>query len=255
MMLLAAAAAGLYGGITSLVRHQVSSFLVCAVITLLVLGAVEVGLLLKLRGTLTTYAAHWHNQSTSQPGELIYVALGDSAAQGIGASSIDASYVSVLARGISDRTHRPVRVINLSKSGDKLRDVIDDQLPLLARIHADIVTVDVGANDITGGTPQVQMIKDYGQLIKGLQRYPAVIADIPDFMWGTQQRSTEAINTSIRQLCKQFGVRRAQLHSLTKQHMWRWSEFAPDGFHPSNTGHRTWASSFQPEVDQIVAAY
>ena len=254
MLLLAATVASLYGGLILLLRHHVTHLLVYAITALLVFGAVELGLLLKLRGTITSYAAYWQMQSSSKPRELVYVALGDSAAQGIGASTTDNSYVTILARKVSDRTNRPVRVINLSISGGKLQDVINDQLPLLAKTRADIVTVDIGANDITAGTPQPQMIKDYGRLIKDLRNYPVVFANIPDFMWGTQQRSTEEINKSIAIFCQRFGVREADLHSLTKQRMWKWNEFAPDGFHPSNRGHRTWAGSFQPEVDKIISA-
>lgn len=252
IVLLAAAAASLYGGITSLIHRQGSHLLIYAVIALLLSGAVEIGLLLKLRGTITSYAAHWAKPSASKPGELVYVALGDSAAQGIGASSVGNSYVMILAREISDRSHKPVRIINLSKSGGKLRDVINDQLPRLAKLHPDIVTIDIGANDITSGTPQDQMIKDYGLLIKELRTYPVVFANLPDFMWGTQQRSTTEINKSITLLCEQFGVRKADLHTVTKQSMWKWNEFAPDGFHPSNNGHRTWASAFRPEINKIL---
>ena len=50
-------------------------------------------------------------------GVLRYVAIGDSAAQGIGASRPDRSYVGVLADDIHAATGRSVRVINLSISG------------------------------------------------------------------------------------------------------------------------------------------
>ena len=67
-----------------------------------------------------------------QPGELLYVAIGDSAAQGVGARDLDASYVGLLAARCSGRPGRTVRVVNLSRYGARLADALDRQLPELA---------------------------------------------------------------------------------------------------------------------------
>ncbi|MHB8274889.1 MAG: hypothetical protein ACYDC9_09005 [Dermatophilaceae bacterium] len=62
----------------------------------------------------------------------MYVTLGGSAAQGVGASSPRRGYVSLVAEQLSRSTGRPVRVINLSRSGARVRDVVDEQQPRLA---------------------------------------------------------------------------------------------------------------------------
>ena len=61
------------------------------------------------------YAEHWRRAATNVPEDAIhYVALGDSAAQGVGASRVETSYVALLAERISQVSRRQVVVTNLS---------------------------------------------------------------------------------------------------------------------------------------------
>ncbi|MGJ7440359.1 SGNH/GDSL hydrolase family protein [Aquipuribacter sp. MA13-6] len=59
------------------------------------------------------------------PGGLLYVALGDSTAQGVGASRPDRGYVGLLAQRLRERTGTAVQVINLSSSGARIHDPTD----------------------------------------------------------------------------------------------------------------------------------
>ena len=86
---------------------------------------------------------------------MLYVAIGDSAAQGIGASRPDRSYVGVLADDIRNLTGRSLRVVNLSVSGATTELAVLDQLPRLAKLSPDLVTVAIGANDIASWDPAV----------------------------------------------------------------------------------------------------
>ncbi len=74
--------------------------------------------------------------------------IGDSAAQGIGASRPDHSYVGVLAKHLRAHSERPVRVANLGVSGATVGLAVATQLPKLAELEPDILTVSIGANDI-----------------------------------------------------------------------------------------------------------
>ncbi len=121
---------------------------------LTIIGAIAITILgfwvyklARLKGEVMTYSKYW-SIPRGQNGGLVYLALGDSAAQGIGASQPDRGYVGLIADQIRMQTSRPVQVINVSKSGAKLADVIRDQLPLIAKYKADIITVDIGGNDI-----------------------------------------------------------------------------------------------------------
>ncbi|MDQ3610495.1 MAG: SGNH/GDSL hydrolase family protein [Actinomycetota bacterium] len=105
--------------------------------------------LVRLTRSVMTYGQYW-STSSGTPGGLVYVALGDSAAQGIGASQPERSYVGRLAEKMRERSGCEVLVVNLSMSGATVRDVVDAQLPrLLAMpVRPDIITVAVGGNDI-----------------------------------------------------------------------------------------------------------
>ena len=236
-----------------LVRHVIQSFVIVIVVFVLA-AAFEVTLLLMLRSQVPSYKKFWNAQSQPTSNQLVYVALGDSAAQGIGASSPNSSYVKLLAANMESQTGRQVHIINLSSSGAKLHDLIGSQIPKLHGLRPNIVTVDIGANDIAAGTSQHTMLQEYSQAINALSPYPVVFANLPDFMWGTQQRNTVVLNKTIRTLCEQHGLQLADLHYMTHQKMWNLNEFAADAFHPSNTGHHTWAAAFIPGTDHLLQA-
>ena len=106
------------------------------------------------------FREHWAEPRAQHPddgvgrehpeGVVHYVALGDSAAQGVGASHVGASYVALLGRRISLATGRSVAITNLSVSGAISGDVVAGQLPALAELgfEPDIVTLDIGGNDV-----------------------------------------------------------------------------------------------------------
>ena len=79
----------------------------------------------------------------------LWVVLGDSTAQGIGASSIDHGWVSRLHAALHG-AGRPHAIVNLSRSGAHSTHVIGEQLPLLDHLPyaASIVTICVGGNDL-----------------------------------------------------------------------------------------------------------
>ena len=253
LLLLLLAVVSVYGSITMILSRHVISGLIVVIVVFISAVLVEVTLLFLLRTQVANNQYYWHQKQPLLGKEIVYVAIGDSAAQGIGASSTKYSYVSLVAANIKQQTGRSVRVINLSRSGAKLDDLLSQQLPKLQGMQPDIVTVDIGANDIAHGTASSVMIEDYKRLIGGLSSYPVVFANLPDFMWGTQQRNTTALNTTIVSLCSQYGLQLADLHQATHAKMWFFNEYAADGFHPSNRGHQTWASSFDRGVRSLLA--
>lgn len=122
-------------------------------------------------------------------GGLLYVALGDSSAQGIGASRPDRGYVGLVAERVRARTGKDVQVINLSVSGARIDDLLEDQLPLLANLEADLVTVTIGGNDVHTyhtGTFAAQVDRLTAALPPG-----TFIADVPYFMHGHWERDAQ----------------------------------------------------------------
>lgn len=112
------------------------------------------------------------------------MALGDSTAQGIGASTPERGYVGLIAQCLHSATRRPVQVVSLSRSGARVHDVVVDQLPRLAGLAPDLVTVTVavGANDLKHYDAD-RFRADVDALIVGLGP-TTVVGDVPWFMHG-----------------------------------------------------------------------
>lgn len=170
----------------------------------------------------------------------LWVALGDSTAQGIGASSHDRGYVGGLLAWLDERTGRPWRVVNLSRSGARAADVLVEQVPAFEAIDTRpaLVTLAVGANDMVRRTPLARLEES---LIAVLDRLPrgSVVGTLPQ---GLGRRRPPVVNDLIARLAVERGMVVADLWSRTGP-PWR-GNFAADSFHPNDTGYRNWLAGF-----------
>lgn len=197
----------------------------------------------QLRASVEAYD-RWWSEPRGESGGLVYVALGDSTAQGIGASTPAHGYVGLVADRLSEATDRPVQVVNLSKSGATVRDVIEDQLPRLRGLRADMVTVGVGANDMPRYDRE-RFEEDLEQLLAGLPP-ETMIADVPDFMHGSAREDSAEAATTTRRLAQEHGFRVVPLHAAVEDGGWSsmTTDYAADWFHPNDRGYRVWADAF-----------
>ncbi|OLT21610.1 hypothetical protein BJF78_08400 [Pseudonocardia sp. CNS-139] len=89
----------------------------------------------------------------------LWIVLGDSASQGIGATTRDVGYVGVVHERL--RRRDAWRVINLSRAGAGVADVLARQLPELTALTeeepAALVTCLIGVEDIVRRTPGVEI--------------------------------------------------------------------------------------------------
>ena len=92
----------------------------------------------------------------------VYIALGDSLAAGVGASSFDLGYVGVFHHRLELIEGRPISLLNLGVSGATSAEILADQLPgalqEIQRLRDDgdpttsvsVVTLNAGGNDLRG---------------------------------------------------------------------------------------------------------
>jgi lysophospholipase L1-like esterase len=198
-----------------------------------------------------THAKYWRDQAEIG-GPTLYVALGDSTAQGIGANHPSQSYVGQLTRLLSGRS---LRVVNLSISGATLTDVISIELPRLAALELDdaLITFAAGANNIEGFdaelfTQQLRLILD---------RLPshALIAEIPSFYVHPYEADVATANAIIHRLADQRGMAVVPLHRATNRigPLALATHHAADIFHPNHRGYRVWARTFLPAAQARLA--
>ena len=196
--------------------------------------------------------AEWWREQREKTGELLYVAVGDSAAQGIGASRPHRSYSGVIATRIRKRTGRTVRVVNLGISGATVRIAIDKELPRLKKLRPDILTVSIGANDIAAFDAQA-FERDIRDLLQQLPDH-AIIADLPTFYFLPAEKRVTTANVILRRVAAERDFTVVPLHArMKRQGLWGvTTQFAGDLFHPNDRGYRVWASAFLPAVDRRI---
>jgi lysophospholipase L1-like esterase len=187
------------------------------------------------------YAADWQRsnaQALAADGPL-WLVLGDSAAQGVGASAHDHGYVGQVRDRLLAADPRPWRLVNLSRSGAKTREVVDVQWPaaqeLLGGVAPELVTAVVGGNDATGSKESAWLL-DVEALCAALPP-GAVVATVAR---GVFERKTARVNAHLREQAAARGLRVADLWAHTGP---PYRGLYADGFHPNDAGYRQWADA------------
>jgi len=209
-----------------------------------------------MREDCAAFARHWHahNDRVLAKDGPLWVVLGDSTAQGLGAPSPDGGYVGQVLTELRQHTGLPWRVLNLSVSGSLTRDVISSQLPQLPA-HADLVTCGAGINDILYTSP--------GKLFADLRALIAAVPDqtvlldlpLPAGCWGFLGRASVPyvmkINRTIHQAAAARGLPVAEVSAHFRP---PWTgKFASDCFHPSQAGYRDWSRALLGAVASTPA--
>ena len=218
-------------------------------IIVVVLAVIEIVGILWLFLSVNNYKHFWQAKAKSS-GQLTYLAFGDSAAQGIGATSPMRGYVGLVAKQLTAKTGKSVRVINLSVTGAKIEDVINNQLPQAKSIKADVVTIEIGANDIRSFDP-VTFSKSFSTLLKELPA-GSYVSNMPLFNSrpGSTQPAKDASKIVEHEL-KGTSMHFVDLQKQTTEHQSIFG-FAPDLFHPNNLSYKNWYQAFWNEIDKNV---
>lgn len=195
--------------------------------------------------------AYW-STAHGQEGGLLYVALGDSTAQGVGASRPDRGYVGLLASDLRRRTGEPVRVVNLSSSGATVADVLAVQVPQLRGLRPDVVTVAVGGNDVRSYSAAA-FARQVEALATALPP-GTFLADAPWFMHGRWERQAAQATEVITRAARTHRLAVVPLHRTLKSRGWTAmaTDFAPDWFHPNDRGYRVWSDAFWAVISPTI---
>jgi acyl-CoA thioesterase I len=197
-----------------------------------------------LREHCAAFACHWntHNEQVLTESGPLWVVLGDSTAQGLGAPSPMGGYVGQVLAALRLRTGQRWRVLNLSLSGALIRDVLRGQLPRLP-VAADLVTCGIGANDILYSAP-AKVLRDLRSLVEAVPDETVLLdLPLPAGIWGILGRASvpyvTRVNRTIHEAARgrDLPVAEVSAHFLPP---WN-GKFASDCFHPSQAGYGDWA--------------
>jgi lysophospholipase L1-like esterase len=181
------------------------------------------------------YAEAWSRENIRGAGASgpLWVVLGDSLSQGIGASAYDRGWVGQ-ARTRFDQLGRHYRLLNLSQAGATSADVLATQLPRLVLIPPppSLVTLLVGGNDILRPTTRATLPERFGR----------ILAELPPGSLVARMPQPLAVARAVNRLIDSdpsvvpVDVRRAAMRFYGHR--------ARDLFHPNDRGYARVASIF-----------
>jgi|1186.fasta_scaffold37617_1 acyl-CoA thioesterase-1 len=204
----------------------------------------------RVHARVPEFADAWlaSNEEAIAASGSLWVALGDSLTQGIGAQSFRGGWVGQLHSQLLGEGHR-VRLVNLSRTGARVRDVVETQLPRLGAIDPApaLVTVLAGANDMFPPRRRAEAVDLYPQLLAALPHRRAVVGTMP-----RRNGGAVAINALIDAAAADGDVRVADMRGMTIRSLI--GTRAEDHFHPNERGYADIARRFGDAVDRSLLA-
>ncbi len=215
---------------------------------LVIIVAVEIVALLWLKLTVNNYKNFWA-EKYKESGEITYLALGDSAAQGIGATSPMRGYVGLIAKRVEEKTGKSVKVINVSKTGATIKDYLNDQAIYAKETKADLVTIEIGANDISDFDDDT-FRNEFKQVLRTLPD-GSFVSNMPKFNSrpGSTNNAEQASKIIAEEIKAYPNLVLVDLQKYTSENQSIFG-FAPDFFHPNNLSYKNWANAFWHQIQK-----
>ena len=197
---------------------------------------------------------------------VLYVALGDSTVEGVGATSRARNYVSRLHERLR-AVYPAARVTNLGVGGATSADVRTRQLDRAIELRPDLVTLAIGPNDITTEVPLAAYAQNLETILGRLRRETGavvVVNLIPDLavtprFRGSQHREalgrlTIAFNEALERKSRAHGAELVDLFAASRREVpLRPELMSVDGYHPSDAGYARWAELVWAGVEARIA--
>ena len=195
----------------------------------------------KVQAQVEPYARAWeeHNRAAVQADGPLWVVLGDSMAQGIGASAYDRGWPGQLADRLPDH-----RLVNLSVSGGRLTDLLERQIPAMEALgEPDLVTVIVGSNDLISRRLREALP---ARLAEVLRRLP------PGSIVGTQPGGRSGaleFNRLVDEAAAERGLVIAEFRD-PRMRSWK-GKLSIDHFHPNDLGYAGMAEIVAEALEKV----
>lgn len=181
------------------------------------------------------FARDWEraNRAALAASGPLWVALGDSLTQGLGAPSYDRGWVGQVQRRLR-AAGQDYGVVNLSFTGARTQDVLDRQLPALQDLirggrRPALVTLMIGSNDLVSRRHRAGIA----------ERFAEILRRIPPGSLVTTLPNPTAAAAAVNQLIERArGPRRLVVAELRgpRTSSWR-GKLAADHFHPNERGY------------------
>ena len=197
---------------------------------------------------------------------ILYVALGDSTVEGVGATSRSRNYVSRLHERLR-AVYPAARVTNLGVGGATSADVRARQLDRAIGLRPHLVTLAIGPNDITTKVPLAAYEQNVETILGRLRRETTAVVVVnlipdlavtPRFRGSPHEeavgRQTIAFNEALERASRAHGAELVDLYAASQREVPRRPELmSADGYHPSDAGYARWAELVWAGVEARIA--
>ena len=204
----------------------------------------------EVQAQVDPWATAWeeHNRAAVAGEGPWWLVLGDSMAQGVGASTYDGGWPGRV-RELVPRT-AALRMVNLSVYGAGVADVVGQQLPAAERITAEqgapaLVTCVIGSNDLIGRARRAGLPASLAAMLEALP-VGSVVASQPQGRPGTA-----GFNTLLDEVASRRGLRVADFRPPGAVD-WR-GGIGRDLFHPNDRGYAAMAAVVAVPVREHLA--
>jgi acyl-CoA thioesterase I len=194
-----------------------------------------------------------------------YVALGDSYTIGTSVSEAE-RWPNQLVDRLADLEVELVE--NLGVNGYTSADVIDGELPGLARLNPELVSLQIGVNDVVQGVPDERYGASISQILdtvlESLPADRAFVVATPDFTvtpqgaaYGVpelQRAGILHVNEILRGACEQRGIAFVpDIFEISCAAADDPAFVSGDGLHPSGAQYARWVDAIEPVVRAMLA--
>ena len=202
---------------------------------------------------------------SAEPGALRYVALGDSYTIGTSVEPDERWPDQLVARMHEDGPDLEL-VANLAVNGYTSRDVIERQLPALATLRPEFVSLLAGVNDVVQRVPPDRYEANVSAILDTLlDIVPAdriVTVATPDYTvtpagadYGDPAARAAAIaefNAIAERTARARGIAWVDIHDISLLAAEDRSLVADDGLHPSGAQYERWVERILPVVRRLL---
>ena len=213
-----------------------------------------------------TPAASAEPAPVASPRALRYVALGDSYTIGTATRTSAERWPDQLVARLAGREPSLELTANLGVNGYTSRDVVEAELPQLAGLRPEFVSILVGVNDVVQGVPAETYRRNVARVLDGiLDIVPAhrvVAVSTPDYTvtpegasYGDPVRQAAGIranNAILSELSARRAIAWVDIHDLSLRAATDRSLVADDGLHPSGAQYGLWVERIEPVVADLL---
>lgn len=188
-----------------------------------------------------------------------YLALGDSYTICTGSSEESKSWPAIVASRLEAKTGQQVELSNPAVNGYTTLDLIREELPLVARLQPDLVSLLIGVNDLVQGRTLAQYDSSLSEIYDAIADRKVFAVSIPSWYFvpaaaqfgGADhvEKLTRLFNDVGREHAVAHGFTWIDITAVSRSRIGSRGWIASDDLHPGDAQYSAWADVIWDAID------